>query len=175
MIDSDTVGPVKVDLGACECPLPDGVILHPEGDYALIARHAPYQMGLAALESVAQATEPVELGVNLRVIYVEWGVVGWNLVDEKGAPRTVSRENIRTYLMNGWSQRTIDLVEACALKFNDEVMLPLQERALRQSNSGPTTLPTSQSRASRRGREKHSPQSSPTSSADGNTYAGQVD
>lgn len=169
MIDSDTVGPVKIDLGACTCTLPVGVVMHPDGDYALIARHAPYQMGLAALEVVSEASEPVGLGVSLREVYVVWGVVGWNLVDEKGAAIPVTRAAIREQFMVNWSPRTIDLAESCALQYNDEVMLPLQERALRRLGSGPTDKPISPNRASRRDTAKRSQPSSHTNLAAGST------
>lgn len=173
MTDSDTVGPIRVDLGPCQCGAAPDPGSH-TADYVLIARHAPYQMGLAALEAVSQATEPIGLGSMLRQIYVKWGVVGWNLIGADGQPLAVNHATIEANLMTDWSTRSIDVAEACALQYNDEVMLPLQERALRRSVSGQTTEPTSLNRASRRERAKPSVPSSPTSSEAGNTYEDQA-
>ncbi len=169
MTDTDTVGPVRIDLGPCTCATPD---VH-TNDWVEIFRHAPYQMGLAALESIAQSSTPIELGVALRQVYVVWGVNNWNLIDDKGKSINVTRETIALQLMADWSDRTVAVIEACARQFNDEVMLPLQTAASKQLNNGQIEALTSQNRASRREQAKHSRPSSPTSSAAGNTSVAQ--
>ena len=167
MTDTNTVGPVRIDLGPCTCATPD---VH-TSDWVEIFRHAPYQMGLAALESIAQSNTPIELGVALRQVYVVWGVTGWNLIDGAGKPINVTRETIAQQLMSEWGDRNVAVIEACARQFNDEVMLPLQTAASRQLSSGLTEASTSPNRASRRETAKHSRPSSPTSLADGSTSA----
>lgn len=111
------------------------------------------------------ASDQADLEINLAEAYLYEGVVDWNLVDEDGAARAVTADNLRSFLFNDYGR-----AEAAADKADDlyrpAVLDPLFQRALSSlpaTSVKPSISPTSGNGQRRPKRSKRSSTStSPT-------------
>jgi len=105
------------------------------------------------------ATDQADLEINLAESYLYEGVAEWNLVDEAGAPREVTADNLRQYLFNDYGR-----VEGAADQADDlyrpAVLDPLVLRALNSSAGTSTNGSISPTNGAGRKRPKRSKPSS---------------
>lgn len=140
--------PVVVRIGECACPgtphADDEVYLRPKLDYA---------GGAAAL---AAMVGPVEtLSSRLVPVYIEHGVLGWNLVGDDGLPLAYEPDLI----LGDW-EIAYEVGDRADDLYSQRVLAPLIQRA---SNSSPPTSDNEPTRANRTGSPTRPKPSKPSS------------
>jgi hypothetical protein len=140
------IEPVPVRVRDCACP---GTPHGEEGDIVLLAPKPSLACGLAAQGDMIQAGTDGKLLYQLwRVTYLRHGVVGWNLVDDRGKPVPLDIEELLSdYELAGPAAEKADEL------YGEVVLRPLLARLQAISPDGPTddsTSPRLQSIPSRR-------------------------
>ena len=139
--------PVEVNVGECRCPgTPhpfDLVYLRPKMGYTGGAV-LQGEMSEYLSTPVAERGGWVKLNARLKALYLEEGIVGWNLVDEDG-PLAVNVGNIRERFLEDFAaadQVTVIADKADGLYY-EAVLAPLVARLLESSQPTPTSESTS--------------------------------
>lgn len=123
--------PVEVPIGECRCPNTpheaDVVYLRPKPDL---------EMGLASRSAIQQSGNLVgDTEAALYSVFIRYGVIAWNITDEKARPVPVNHGTILDRL--GWAEGgAIVALRAMAL-YQDAVLAPLAQA---RSGSAPPTL-----------------------------------
>lgn len=108
---------------------------HPEGDYVDLAPGLSLAGGMAAQGAmIAAGGDAVILQEQLARVWVRHGVIGWNLVDDRGRPRPVSPEMVEAEFP--YSKGGLEIAEACDDLYKQEVLNPLIRRLARLSERG---------------------------------------
>lgn len=128
--------PIKVNIGACRCPDKPH-----EEDWVGLAAHASFDLGTAAslalkyasMYSEGKPRAEREAAIELAVgrVYVQHGVVAWNLTDELHMPLKVDPDSVLDQLP--WGQGGREVAEKAGSLYYEEVMAPLVARALASS------------------------------------------
>lgn len=164
MTDSDRGHPVEVPIGGCRCPGTPRP--HADGDVVYLAAKPGLRLGLAARQVVNDATDGPAMAADLGVVYLRYGIVGWNLVGDNGRPLPPTPAAIEARLT--WENGGEAVVDAADALYSGAVLDPLVRRLSTSSAPGPTDDSTSQAQSSTGPSSPTSlSPSSPSSPADG--------
>lgn len=149
----DTIEPVVVEVGPCECA--DGP--H-ETDLVYLAPKLTMAGGMAAQGAIAASDgDSIRLQELLAEVWVRHGITGWNFLDDKGQPIPLTPENIARALPYGKGGRLV--AERADDLYAEDILAPLVQRLARLSQPGPTPSgrrPTSPRKTSTRTRRSPS-------------------
>lgn len=141
--------PVEVNIGACDCPGSP----HADGDLVYLAPRLSMAGGMAAQGVIADAMgDTIRLQELLADLWVRYGVIGWNLVDERGEPMPLTPENVAAALPYGKGGRLV--AERADDLYAEDILAPLVERAGKLSSRGSTTSTPRATSATRRSTPK---------------------
>lgn len=147
---SFTQDPVEVRLDACYCPNTPH-----EADIVYLAPSLSMAGGMAAQAAIADGfADQIRLQELLAQVWVRFGVVGWNLVDEDGADLPLNAETISAALPYGKGGRLV--AERADDLYAEDILAPLVARLRNTSRSGRTNGSTSTARPSTRKRPSRS-------------------
>jgi hypothetical protein len=148
--DSD---PVEVRLDACYCPGSPH-----EADLVYLAPQLSMSGGMAAQSAIsAGISDPIVLQEMLAEVWVRFGVISWNLVDDDG-PLEVNPANVAAALPYGKGGRLV--AERADDLYAEDILAPLVSRLRPTSQRGRTNGSTSAT--PRRTRKRPSPSSTAT-------------
>jgi hypothetical protein len=151
--------PVAVAIGGCACPSTP----HADGDVVYLRPRLDYAGGSEAISTMQAASGSVEdLARSLVPVYIRHGAIGWNLVDDDGAPVPFDVEA----LLSDWTV-AYEVGEAADTLYSEAVLSPLLQRASSSSPPTPINGSTSRKRGGRASRPKPSLPSSTGTSAMG--------
>lgn len=157
--------PVEVRFSDCRCPGSP----HPDGDLAYLRPFLDYAGGAEALRAMRQAAGDIERFPELVApVYIRRGLVGWNRVDESGAPLPLPPDPSTDL---PWEE-TYWIADRADDLYGGSVLAPLVTQIEASSRSGPTGSSPSTSPRSSRKRRKPSAPSSPSPSADSSSSTG---
>lgn len=122
MTDEGQEKVTTVRVRDCTCPGSP----HPDGDLVYLNPSLPFLGGVAARSVLAAFGDPVVAEETLGRVYLRHGVIGWNLLDARGRPRTFSAEGVEAEFP--WSTGGRAIVEACDDLYQEEILAPLRER-----------------------------------------------
>lgn len=148
--------PIEVRIRDCECPhhFHNGT-----GDLVYLRPKPSVPLGLAVEADIIRGAGSQELLQRGWVLsYIRHGVVGWNLVDEKGKPRPLDVDELLDDFAVG-----MVIAEKADELYGDRVVNPLLQRLFGTSEPGQTDDSTSASETST---PSPSEPSSPATSAD---------
>lgn len=136
--------PIELRVRDCECP---GHAHNGTGDVVYMRPRASVPLGLAVeADVIAAAGNSQLLRRSWIVSYIREGVVGWNLVDERGKPRPLDvQELVDDYAVG------MVIAEKADELYGDAVVTPLLTRLFEPSEPGSTddsTSPTEESTGS---------------------------
>lgn len=131
--------PVEVNIGGCRCP--GDPRPHPDGDVVTLAGRPSLQLGLAANAAVANATDVNDLQAALGSVFVRYGVIAWNIVDERGRPVTPTGPVVEARLT--WDCGGLEVADAAADLYGAAVLDPLARGLSTSQAPGPTDGSTS--------------------------------
>lgn len=155
----DREQPVEVNIGDCRCsgdPRP-----HPDGDVVFLRPKPDLTMGLASASALRQSGDFMgDTEAALYSVFVRYGVVAWNVRDEKG-PVVVTPEAVLDRL--GWAEGGAIVAARAAALYRETILGPLVRTSPEPQQ--PTHKNGSTSRSPRSGRR--SPSSSPRPSPSG--------
>jgi hypothetical protein len=134
--------PVVVELGPCECEGQPH-----ETDFVQLAPALSMSGGMAAQGAIAKSGgDTVALQELLADLWVRHGVIGWNILDDKGQPIPLTHENIARALPYGKGGRLV--AERADDLYAEDILAPLVQRLETLSQPGPT--PSGRQRTSAR-------------------------
>lgn len=135
--------PVSVELGACYCPGEP----HADGDVVYLAPQLSMPGGMAAQAAINEGIkDSMVMQERLAAIWTRFGIVGWNLLDERGQPIPVTAENIAAALPYGKGGRLV--ADKADDLYAEDILAPLVQRLESISGTGPTNGSTSRTRRS---------------------------
>lgn len=147
---------VTVPIGPCACPR-----AHGSDDEVYLAPALSMAGGMAAQAAIEQVMEaggdPILLQEYLARIWINHGIVGWNLVDEDGDPLPVNPRTIAERMPYGKGGRLV--AERADDLYSEDILAPLKARLKPLSRRGSTASgpqPTSPTGASTRKRPSRS-------------------
>ena len=148
--------PVEVPLDACYCPNTPH-----ERDIVYLAPALPMAGGMAAQSAIADGLgDSITLQGMLAEVWVRFGVVGWNLVDDTGDDLPLNPATIKAALPYGKGGRLV--AERADDLYAEDILAPLVARLRPTSRRGPTNGSTSRQGPTRT-RKRSSPSSTVTS------------
>ncbi len=105
----------------CRCPRTP----HAE-DLIVLTPRVPMALGAAAMFVIDNASTKEQVFGDLAALYLEYGIVGWNLVDSDGKPLAITKNNVATLVPfedGGW-----EVAEAADALYQEPLMRPLRRR-----------------------------------------------
>lgn len=155
---------VVVSIGPCRCPGTDRP--HPDGDTVTLAPVITIPMGIALNQAMNDAvTEPgamkpsaATIAGALSRVYLEFGIIGWNFVDEAGKPVPISPE--ATQRLIPWGNGGTEVAEEADRLYGADFLAPLVRRQSEFLKRGQMATSTSATNGSGAPRRKHSGSSS---------------
>ena len=124
--------PIVVDIGPCECAGQPH-----ETDLVYLAPALSMSGGMAAQGAIhASGGDTLRLQELLADIWVRHGVVGWNLLDDKGQPIPLTPDNIARALPYGKGGRLV--AERADDLYAEDILAPLVHRLQALSQPGRT-------------------------------------
>ena len=137
-----TTEPIVVDIGPCECAGQPH-----ESDVVYLAPALSMSGGMAAQGAIATSGgDALRLQELLADIWVRHGVVGWNLLDDRGNDIPLTPDNIARALPYGKGGRLV--AERADDLYAEDILAPLADRLRKLSQPGPT--PSGRKRTSAR-------------------------
>ena len=116
----------------CACP-----VTHGGDDEIYLAPALSMAGGMAAQALIGQSmTDPIAIQEGLARIWINHGIVGWNLVDSDGDDLPLTRSNIEARLSYAKGGRAV--AERADDLYAEDILRPLQERLKRLSPRGST-------------------------------------
>ena len=155
-------------------PCPTGQ--HPEGDSVSLLSKLPLPGGIEARRKIAELSDGAgkdEVIGLLMDVYLRHGIVAWTLHDDEGKPLELTRETVRTRILD-----ELDIALPIANKADDlyspAVVTPLVKAAAKSSRASrpaPSTSAATDSTPSPRKRSKRSSTSTSATAVTATTTA----
>lgn len=138
---------------------------HPGGDTVVLRDRLDFRSATTIRKAIALAhengiTDPAEILALMTEWYCLLGIEAWTVTDSRGKPLPVTRDTIRSVLLENpaAADATDILVDAADGLYMEQVLLPLLARASKSSppmpmgpsTSAPTAFPVKRPRPSKR-------------------------
>lgn len=124
-------GQIEVRVRDCTCPGTP----HPEGDVVYLAPKLSMRAGMAAA-AIAEGTNSIEIANGLADVYLRFGVLGWNLLDDDGRARVFTPAGVEAEFPYG--EGGAEISEACDGLYAQDIIRPLRRRLAQVSGRGST-------------------------------------
>jgi hypothetical protein len=136
MPDTNGGQAVVVPVGSCLCPGAP----HTTDTVSLAARPS-LRLGLAANAAIGAADGSIQLQEMLGAVFVRYGVIDWNVVDEKGKPVPVTPDAVEARLT--WDRGGLEVANAASDLYTEAIIAPLVKGLSSSQEPGPTEPSTS--------------------------------
>jgi len=128
--------PVRVSLGACECPDKPH-----EEDEAFIRARLRTEDAMSVLTVIGEGDPDIaSMGRQLGRIFIAGGLLSWNILDDDGDEIPIS-EALGDAL--DWQSTMLPIANAAADLYTPQVLHPLQTTPRKRSKRGQTKRSTS--------------------------------